>query len=36
MLLPFPVLLKSHIQTRKKLILLGLFGLGIFITIIRK
>jgi hypothetical protein len=36
MMLPFPVLLKSHIQTRKKLILLGLFGLGIFITVIRK
>ncbi|KAK4157504.1 hypothetical protein C8A00DRAFT_11628 [Chaetomidium leptoderma] len=35
MLLPFPVLLKSRIQTRKKLILLGLFGLGIFITVIQ-
>ena len=35
MLLPFPVLLKSRIQTRKKLILLGLFGLGVFITVIQ-
>jgi hypothetical protein len=35
MLLPFPVLVKSRIQTRKKLILLGLFGLGLFITIIQ-
>ncbi|KAK3902459.1 hypothetical protein C8A05DRAFT_44114 [Staphylotrichum tortipilum] len=35
MLLPFPVLLKSRIQRRKKLILLGLFGLGVFITVIQ-
>ncbi|KAH6626795.1 hypothetical protein B0J18DRAFT_150542 [Chaetomium sp. MPI-SDFR-AT-0129] len=35
MLLPFPVLHKSHLQTRKKLILFGLFGLGIFITVIQ-
>lgn len=35
MILPFPVCLKSRIQTRKKLILVGLFGLGIFITIIQ-
>jgi hypothetical protein len=35
MLLPFPVLLQSRIQTRKKLVLLGLFGLGIFITVIQ-
>ena len=35
MLLPFPVLLKSQIQNRKKAILLGLFALGIFITIIQ-
>lgn len=35
MLLPFPVLLESQIQTRKKLVLLGMFGLGIFITIIQ-
>ncbi|KAK4127962.1 hypothetical protein N657DRAFT_236459 [Parathielavia appendiculata] len=33
MLLPFPVLAKSRLQTRKKVILLGLFGLGIFITV---
>ncbi|KAH7021449.1 uncharacterized protein B0I36DRAFT_377295 [Microdochium trichocladiopsis] len=35
MLLPFPVLLKSQIQARKKLVLLGLFALGVFITIIQ-
>jgi hypothetical protein len=35
MLLPFPVLLRSYIQTRKKLALLGLLALGIFITIIQ-
>ncbi|KAM7212406.1 hypothetical protein V8F06_012207 [Rhypophila decipiens] len=33
LVLPFPALLESHIQDRKKLVLLGLFGLGIFITI---
>jgi hypothetical protein len=35
MLLPFPVLLRSHIQKRKKFALLGLLALGIFITIIQ-
>ncbi|KAK3327949.1 hypothetical protein B0T19DRAFT_178260 [Cercophora scortea] len=35
MLLPFPVLLKSRIQNRKKAVLLGLFGLGMFITVIQ-
>ena len=35
MLVPFPVLLKLKIQTRKKLVLLGLFGLGLFITVIQ-
>ncbi|KXJ87148.1 hypothetical protein Micbo1qcDRAFT_218430 [Microdochium bolleyi] len=35
MLLPFPVLLGSQIQSRKKLVLLGLFALGVFITIIQ-
>lgn len=35
MLLPFPVLLQSRLQKRKKLILFGLFGLGIFITVIQ-
>ena len=35
MALPFPVLLRSHIQNRKKIVLLGLFGLGIFITVIQ-
>ncbi|KAK3325377.1 hypothetical protein B0H66DRAFT_121536 [Apodospora peruviana] len=35
MLLPFPLLLKSQIQNRKKFVLLGLFGLGIFITVIQ-
>lgn len=33
--LPFPVLLKSKIQKRKKVVLLGLFALGIFVTIIQ-
>ncbi|KAK4226867.1 hypothetical protein QBC38DRAFT_214156 [Podospora fimiseda] len=33
--LPFPILLKSRIQNRKKLVLLGLFGLGLFITVIQ-
>ncbi|KAM7201871.1 integral membrane protein [Rhypophila sp. PSN 637] len=33
LVLPFPALLESHIQDRKKFVLLGLFGLGIFITI---
>ncbi|KAK4183676.1 hypothetical protein QBC35DRAFT_90910 [Podospora australis] len=35
MLTPFPVLIKSRIQNRKKLVLLGLFALGLFITIIQ-
>ncbi|KAK3351684.1 hypothetical protein B0H65DRAFT_420938 [Neurospora tetraspora] len=35
MLLPFPVLLKSQIQTRKKVVLLGMFGFGLFITVIQ-
>ncbi|WYZ42555.1 hypothetical protein EsH8_VI_000254 [Colletotrichum jinshuiense] len=33
MLLPFPVILKSQIQTRKKIVLLGLFIMGVFVTI---
>ncbi|KAJ4302085.1 hypothetical protein N0V88_002221 [Collariella sp. IMI 366227] len=32
---PFPVLISARIQNRKKLVLLGLFGLGVFITIIQ-
>ena len=35
MFLPFPVLVKSHIQKRKKFVLLGLLALGTFITIIQ-
>lgn len=35
MLLPFPVLMSLNMQNRKKIVLLGLFGLGIFITIIQ-
>ncbi|KAI0570175.1 integral membrane protein [Pyrenophora tritici-repentis] len=35
MVLPFPVLLKSRIQKRKKVALLGLLALGIFITVIQ-
>ncbi|CAM1501367.1 Fc.00g105290.m01.CDS01 [Cosmosporella sp. VM-42] len=35
LVLPFPALLKSKIQRRKKVVLLGLFGLGIFVTIIQ-
>ncbi|OLN97806.1 hypothetical protein CCHL11_02487 [Colletotrichum chlorophyti] len=35
MFLPFPILLKSKIQKRKKFVLLGLFGLGAFITVIQ-
>ncbi|EFQ34533.1 integral membrane protein [Colletotrichum graminicola] len=35
MFLPFPVLANSKIQKRKKFVLLGLFGLGAFITIIQ-
>ncbi|KAK1590466.1 uncharacterized protein LY79DRAFT_659512 [Colletotrichum navitas] len=35
MFLPFPVLASSKIQKRKKVVLLGLFGLGAFITVIQ-
>ena len=35
MFLPFPVLLQSQIQNRKKVVLLGLLALGTFITIIQ-
>ncbi|KAK0386745.1 hypothetical protein NLU13_6581 [Sarocladium strictum] len=35
MLLPFPALLKAQIQSRKKVVLLCLFGLGIFISVIQ-
>lgn len=35
MIVPFPVLLTSQIQKRKKIVLVGLFTLGIFITIIQ-
>ncbi|KAJ0150357.1 hypothetical protein CTA2_460 [Colletotrichum tanaceti] len=35
MFLPFPVLASSRIQKRKKFVLLGLFGLGAFITVIQ-
>lgn len=35
MLPPFPVLATSKIQTRKRFVLLGLFGLGAFITVIQ-
>lgn len=35
MVLPFPVLLKSKIQQRKKIVLLGLFALGVFVTVIQ-
>ncbi|OHF00947.1 integral membrane protein [Colletotrichum orchidophilum] len=35
MFLPFPVLASSKIQKRKKIVLLGLFGLGAFITVIQ-
>ncbi|KAK1964487.1 hypothetical protein LY78DRAFT_659311 [Colletotrichum sublineola] len=35
MFLPFPVLATSKIQKRKKFVLLGLFGLGGFITVIQ-
>ncbi|KAK8056286.1 hypothetical protein PG993_001513 [Apiospora rasikravindrae] len=35
MLLPFPTFYASKIQKRKKAVLLGLFALGIFITIIQ-
>ncbi|KAL6353895.1 hypothetical protein LRP88_12890 [Fusarium phalaenopsidis] len=35
LVLPFPALFKSQIQLRKKIVLLGLFGLGIFVTIVQ-
>lgn len=35
MILPFPVLLKTQIPMKKKLILTGLFSLGTFITVIQ-
>jgi hypothetical protein len=35
MFLPFPILVQSHIQNRKKVALLGLLALGTFITIIQ-
>ncbi|KAI2625783.1 hypothetical protein GGR54DRAFT_592894 [Hypoxylon sp. NC1633] len=35
MFLPFPVLIKTKIPTRKKFILLGLFALGFFIPVIQ-
>ncbi|GJC83178.1 hypothetical protein ColLi_06016 [Colletotrichum liriopes] len=35
MFLPFPVIIKSQIQNRKKLVLLALFVLGGFVTIIQ-
>ncbi|KAI9170656.1 integral membrane protein [Paramyrothecium foliicola] len=35
MVIPFPVLLTSQIQKRKKIVLLGLFALGTFVTIIQ-
>ncbi|OHF03555.1 integral membrane protein [Colletotrichum orchidophilum] len=35
MFLPFPVILRSQIQKRKKIVLLTLFILGIFVTIIQ-
>lgn len=35
MALPFPVLLNLKMQDRRKVVILGLFGLGIFITVIQ-
>lgn len=35
MLTPFPMLLKSHLPTRKKVALLGIFSLGSFVTAIQ-
>lgn len=35
MILPFPVLLGLKMQNRRKLVVLGLFGLGVFITVIQ-
>ncbi|KAI1778219.1 hypothetical protein F4818DRAFT_289966 [Hypoxylon cercidicola] len=35
MFLPFPVLIKTKIPTRKKVVLLGLFALGFFVTAIQ-
>lgn len=35
MILPFPVLLGLQMRDRKKAVVLGLFGLGVFITVIQ-
>ncbi|KAK5995367.1 hypothetical protein PT974_03771 [Cladobotryum mycophilum] len=35
LVLPFPVLVKLQMKLRKKLVLLGLFALGIFVTIVQ-
>ncbi|KAI2465417.1 hypothetical protein F4781DRAFT_409516 [Annulohypoxylon bovei var. microspora] len=35
MFLPFPILVKTKIETRKKVVLLGLFALGFFVTAIQ-
>lgn len=35
LILPFPVLLRSKIQRRKKVVLLSLFALGLFVTVIQ-
>ncbi|KAI2638835.1 hypothetical protein GGS26DRAFT_359614 [Hypomontagnella submonticulosa] len=35
MFLPFPVLIKTKIPTKKKVVLLGLFAIGFFITVIQ-
>jgi hypothetical protein len=35
MLTPFPMLIKSRIPTKKKVVLLGIFSLGTFITVIQ-
>ena len=35
MLTPFPMLLKSRLPSKKKIVLLGIFSLGTFITVIQ-
>ncbi|KAI1084434.1 integral membrane protein [Whalleya microplaca] len=35
MFLPFPILIKSKLPKRKKVVLLGLFALGFFVTVIQ-
>ncbi|KAL3426781.1 integral membrane protein [Phlyctema vagabunda] len=35
MLTPFPMLLKAQIQPKKKIVLLGIFSLGTFVTVIQ-